>query len=83
MAVDVVAVCAVATNNQASQSLAIVLSVLFSLYTIVSIALSALTIYTSSQQRMDAPAKPAATSKLQSGVSLGELGGAPLVGLRQ
>lgn len=49
MAVDIVSVCMVASNNQSSQALAIVLSILFSVYTVVSILLSALTIYTSSQ----------------------------------
>ena len=49
MAVDIVSVCTVAASNQSSQTLAIVLSILFSVYTVVSIFLSALTIYTSSQ----------------------------------
>ena len=77
MAVDVVAVCALATSNQASQTLAIVLSVLFSVYTIVSIALAGLTIYTSSQTRHATPAHGVATG----GVELGKLGGAPFVGV--
>ena len=49
MAVDLQSVCTLASDNQASQDLAVWLSVLFSIYTVVSIALSALTIYTSSQ----------------------------------
>lgn len=49
MAVDIAQVCTLASENQSSQDLAIWLSILFSIYTIVSIALSALTIYTSSQ----------------------------------
>jgi len=49
MAVDLLSVCTLASENQSSQELAVWLSILFSIYTIVSIALSALTIYTSSQ----------------------------------
>jgi hypothetical protein len=49
MAVDVAAVCSSADANQGSQTLAIVLSVMFVLYTSVAIALSALTIYSVSQ----------------------------------
>lgn len=49
MAVDIQAVCAAASDNQSTQILAIVLSVMFSIYTIVAIALSALTIYSTSQ----------------------------------
>ena len=49
MAVDITAVCTLSSENQSSQTLAVWLSVLFSIYTVVSIALSALTIYTSSQ----------------------------------
>lgn len=49
MAVDILQVCTLSSENQSSQELAIWLSVLFSIYTVVSIALSALTIYTSSQ----------------------------------
>ena len=59
MAVDIVSVCAVASSNQSSHSLAIILSVLFSVYTLVSVALSALTIYTSSQMRSGADGRPA------------------------
>lgn len=47
MAVDLADVCASAESG--SQSLAIVLSVAFSLYTIVTIVLSGLTIYSVSQ----------------------------------
>ena len=49
MAVDITAVCKLSVENQSSQQLAIWLSLLFSIYTIVSIALSALAIYTTSQ----------------------------------
>ena len=49
MAVDITAVCTLSSENQSSQTLAVWLSVLFSIYTMISIALSALTIYTSSQ----------------------------------
>ena len=49
MAIDVASVCQTANDSQGSQTLAIVLSVMFSLYTIVTIALSALTIYSTSQ----------------------------------
>ena len=49
MAVDITTVCALSSENQSSQELALWLSVLFSIYTLVSIMLSALTIYTSSQ----------------------------------
>ena len=48
MAVDIISVCSDASNNQSGSDLAIVLSVLFSLYTIVSIGLTAHTIYVSS-----------------------------------
>ena len=41
--------CTLSSDNQSSQTLAVWLSVLFSIYTVISIALSALTIYTSSQ----------------------------------
>ena len=47
MAVDVAAVCATA-GEQGGQTLALTLSVTFSVYILVSIALSALTIYSSS-----------------------------------
>ena len=49
MAVDITQVCTLSSDNQSSQTLAVWLSVLFSIYTVISIALSALTIYTSSQ----------------------------------
>ena len=49
MAVDILQVCTLASENQSGQQLAVWLSIMFSIYTIVSIALSALTIYTSSQ----------------------------------
>lgn len=74
MAVDIQAVCAAASDNQSSQILAIVLSVMFSIYTIVAIALSALTIYSTSQAVpvVDAQALPI-------GVSAADV---PLVALR-
>ena len=49
MAVDITAVCASADANQGSQTLAVVLSIMFSIYTVVAIILSALTIYSTSQ----------------------------------
>ena len=49
MAVDIVDLCAAASANQGSQNLAVVLSVVFSLYTVCAITLSALTIYSTSQ----------------------------------
>lgn len=49
MAVDIAAVCAAGDTNQGSQTLAIVLSIMFSIYTVVAIILSALTIYSTSQ----------------------------------
>tara|TARA_B110000046_G_C12852984_1_gene338555 strand:+ start:541 stop:771 length:231 start_codon:yes stop_codon:yes gene_type:complete len=49
MAVDVAAICSMADATQGTQTLAIVLSVMFSVYTIIAIALSALTIYSTSQ----------------------------------
>ncbi len=55
MAIDVVSVCATASSNQGSQMLAVVLSIMFSLYTVVAIVLSALTIYSTSQVNPTAP----------------------------
>jgi len=49
MAVDVATICSTADATQGTQTLAIVLSVMFSMYTIIAIALSALTIYCTSQ----------------------------------
>ena len=49
MAVDIAEVCRDSAENQSGSDLAIWLCVMFSIYTIISIALSALTIYTSSQ----------------------------------
>lgn len=51
MAIDEQRVCSTADANQGSQTLAIVLSIMFSIYTMVAIALSALTIYRTSQTR--------------------------------
>ena len=75
MAVDVAAVCSSADANQGSQTLAIVLSIMFSIYTVVAIALSALTIYSTSQV------------PIMSGVSVGSkqmagTGVSPLVSLK-
>lgn len=58
MAVDIVAVCSAAQEHQSSQTLAIVLAVMFSLYTVVAITLSALTIYSTSAH----PEVPTATA---------------------
>ena len=58
MAIDVASVCSTAQDSAGSQTLAIVLSVMFSLYTIVTIALSALTIYSTSQSLAPAQATP-------------------------
>ena len=55
MAIDVASVCATAASNHGSQTLAIVLSIMFSIYTIVAIALSALTIYSTSQSVVQPP----------------------------
>lgn len=49
MAIDVAAACQSAAENQGPQTLAIVLSSMFGLYTLVTIVLSALTIYSTSQ----------------------------------
>ena len=49
MAVDIDDVCRDASANQSGQELAMWLSIMFAVYTFISIALSALTIYTSSQ----------------------------------
>lgn len=48
MAVDLLTVCADASDNQSTSDLAIGLSILFSIYTITSIGLTARTIYISS-----------------------------------
>ena len=78
MAVDVAAVCSTADANQGSQALAIVLSVMFSIYTVVAIALSALTIYSTSQVPLQDSVPAQAPIKV--GVSAGP--GAPLVSLK-
>lgn len=83
MAVDVTAVCDAAAGAQSSQTLAIVLSVMFSLYTVVTIILSALTIYSTSQA-----VEPAQTPTVVDALVLGKTVGAsaslsrPLVSLR-
>ena len=48
MAVSIVDVCSEAQEHQSAQTLAIVLSIVFSVYTCVAVALSALTIYSTS-----------------------------------
>lgn len=80
MAVDVTAVCDMAAGAQGSQTLAIVLSVMFSLYTVVTIALSALTIYSTSQAVEPAQATPTVVDGLRIGTSVS--GARPLVSLR-
>jgi len=80
MAIDIASVCTVAADSQGSQTLAIVLSVMFSLYTIVTIALSALTIYSTSQA-----VEPAQTPTVVDALVMGRatsVGSAPLVSLR-
>ncbi len=62
MAVDAAALCEAAAGAQGSQQLAIGLSVAFSVYTIVAIALSALTIYSVSQAPPCAEAEAPAPS---------------------
>lgn len=84
MAIDIASVCATAASNHGSQTLAIVLSTMFSIYTVVAIALSALTIYSTSQSAMQPPgglgtAVAAATAPM--GV-VSEGRGTPLVALR-
>ncbi len=53
MAVDIVQVCAVSNGNQASQTLALFLSVLFAFYTAISIALAGATILLASNLTED------------------------------
>ncbi len=53
MAVDIQQVCAAASNNQASQDLALGLSVLFAVYTFIAIALSGTTIVLASNLTPD------------------------------
>jgi len=79
MAVDIQAVCIAASDNQSTQLLAIVLSVMFSIYTIVAIALSALTIYSTSQAVPLMDAQPIGIGS-SGGVSFGA--DVPLVSLR-
>jgi len=89
MAIDIQDVCATAAQHQSSQDLAIWLSVLFSIYTFVAIALSALTIYTSSQMgAAKAQRPPGATGPRVQETSIvgyagdGGIDGVSLVGLR-
>lgn len=49
MAIDIAAQCSIAAENHGTQTLAIVLSAMFSAYTIITIALTAITIYSTSQ----------------------------------
>ena len=83
MAVDVVQVCATATTNQSSQSLAVLLSVLFSVYTFVAIALSALTIYTSSEVRPSLATRTSMAEKRSRSVIVGYAGDGENVPLMQ
>jgi len=86
MAVDIQQVCAVAAEHQSSQDLAIWLSVLFSIYTVVAIALSALTIYTSSQvgslDKDPRPRKTGPNTVIVANAGEGLIDGVSLVGLR-
>ena len=61
MAIDIQSICDTAEASSSSQSLAIILSVMFSIYTLIAIALSALTIYSTSSMPSMA-GKPAATA---------------------
>jgi hypothetical protein len=81
MAIDIASVCTVASDSQGSQTLAIVLSVMFSLYTIVTIALSALTIYSTSQA-VEPAQTPTVVDAMVLGRSATSIGAAPLVSLR-
>ena len=67
MPIDIVEVCSLAEANLGDQTLAITFSVLFSAYTIVSIALSALTIYTASNAPPPEPKRPQASPSLYFG----------------
>jgi hypothetical protein len=82
MAVDIQAVCTAASDNQATQILAIVLSVMFSIYTIVAIALSALTIYSTSQAVPLVNAQPMPIGASAVGVERAFSTDVPLVTLR-
>ena len=86
MAVDIQQVCATAAQHQSSQDLAIWLSVLFSIYTFVAIALSALTIYTSSQMGSATddkkPRKTGSSSVIVGYEGDGQIDGVSLVQLR-
>jgi hypothetical protein len=82
MAIDVASVCSTASDSAGSQTLAIVLSVMFSLYTVVTIALSALTIYSTSQS-MAPPEVPSNTGSLLRSRDATAIGASvPLVTLR-
>ena len=84
MAIDVASVCATASASQGSQTLAIVLSVMFSLYTVVTIALSALTIYSTSQSVQPPTLTPTVAGGpiITAGREVKPVGSAPLVSLR-
>lgn len=83
MAIDVGSVCATASASHGSQTLAIVLSVMFSLYTVVTIALSALTIYSTSQSVQPPTLAPTvAGGPIITGREVRAVGSAPLVSLR-
>lgn len=79
MAVDIASVCTAADANQSSQTLAVVLSIMFSLYTVVAIALSALTIYSTSQVATGSGKAMAMASGM---VGSAAASGPPLVALR-
>ena len=66
MAVDLVEVCSLAAENQSSNQIAIGLLVVFSIYTLLAIALTALTIYaTARKATLAPPARPTTLSEHQ------------------
>lgn len=80
MAVDIVTVCEAATTHQSSQLLAIILAVLFSVYILLAIGLSAFSIYSSSCMRTVATKR---TSQASDVSPLDILGSVPLVGVHR
>ena len=62
MAVDVISICSLASDSQGPQTLAIVLSAMFLLYTTVTILLSGLTIYSTSQAQAPPQLSPTAAA---------------------
>tara|TARA_Y100000389_G_scaffold137919_1_gene135579 strand:+ start:15429 stop:15683 length:255 start_codon:yes stop_codon:yes gene_type:complete len=82
MAVDVSAMCDAANSSQGTQTLAIVLSVMFSLYLVVTITLSALTIYSTSQAVQPAQLSPTVGGGTLIPPRIGESMGAPMIPLR-